>query len=97
MDGPYAFMRHPSYTGLIMTIAGALCNHATGSWLSECGALETIVGCALLLLWMSIAGAVVASLILRVPSEDDILQMTFGEEWDIWAQNVPYKLVPGIY
>ncbi|KAF5377895.1 hypothetical protein D9615_006828 [Tricholomella constricta] len=97
VNGPYAFIRHPSYTGLIMTIIGYYCNHASGSWLRECGLLETILGKLMLCVWMTIAGAVVASLLLRVSREDQILQMKFGEEWERWARRVPYKLVPGIY
>ncbi|RDB27228.1 putative protein-S-isoprenylcysteine O-methyltransferase [Hypsizygus marmoreus] len=97
VSGPYAFIRHPSYTGLILTIVGAYCNNATGSWLKECGLLETLTGKLLLLVWLSIATAVVASLLLRVPREDEILQSKFGDEWEEWAQKVRYRLVPGVY
>ncbi|KAF8074177.1 hypothetical protein FPV67DRAFT_791555 [Lyophyllum atratum] len=97
IDGPYAIIRHPSYTGLILTIVGYYCNHASGSWLKECGLLETIPGRLMLCVWSTIAAAVVASLLLRVPREDQILRMKFGEEWEMWAERVPYRLVPGIY
>lgn len=97
VTGPYAFIRHPSYTGLILTIMGAYCNHISGSWVKECGILDTVTGRALVLIWLTIAGSVIASLLLRVPAEDRILKMRFGEEWDIWARNVRYKFIPGIY
>lgn len=49
------------------------------------------------LVWIVVAGAVVASLLLRVPKEDEILKATFGEEWEEWAQRVRYRLVPGLH
>ncbi|KAF9458767.1 hypothetical protein BDZ94DRAFT_1269811 [Collybia nuda] len=97
VDGPYAFIRHPSYTGLILSIAGYYCNHASGSWVRECGVMDTIAGKVMLSIWLSIAAAVVFSLLLRVPREDKILETRFGGEWLEWAQKVRYKLVPGIY
>jgi protein-S-isoprenylcysteine O-methyltransferase Ste14 len=97
VNGPYAFIRHPSYTGLILTIAGAYCNHASGSWVRECGALETLTGKMLLSVWLSFASAVVLSLLLRVPKEDKILETKFGEEWLEWSEKVRYRLVPGLY
>ncbi|KAG6915473.1 hypothetical protein DXG01_011340, partial [Tephrocybe rancida] len=97
VNGPYAFVRHPSYVGLILTILGYYCNHASGSWLSECGLLETLVGKLMLCVWSTIAFSVIASLLLRVAPEDEILRMKFGEEWEMWATQVPYQLVPGLF
>ncbi|GLB38814.1 putative class VI-like SAM-binding methyltransferase superfamily, isoprenylcysteine carboxyl methyltransferase family protein [Lyophyllum shimeji] len=96
-DGPYAYVRHPSYTGLILTILGYYCTHASGSWLSECGLLQTMMGKLMLSVWSAIAGAVVSSLLLRIPGEDRILRAKFGAEWETWAEKVPYRLVPGMY
>lgn len=97
VNGPYGFIRHPSYTGLILTIVGAYCTHASGSWVRECGVLNTVIGRVLLFIWLAIAGAVIASLLLRVPKEDEILQRRFGEAWETWTRSVRYKLIPGIY
>ncbi|TFK63576.1 hypothetical protein BDN72DRAFT_847493 [Pluteus cervinus] len=97
VDGPYALVRHPSYTGLILNIIGACVNHVSGSWARESGALDTTLGRTIALLWMLGAGAVVLSLVLRVPKEDEILRKRFGNEWVEWAERVPYKFVPGVY
>ncbi|KAG6818585.1 hypothetical protein H0H93_003749 [Arthromyces matolae] len=97
VDGPYAFVRHPSYVGLILTILGYYCSHASGSWVSECGLLETIAGKFLLCVWSTIAVAVIASLLLRLEPEEQILRLKFGGEWDVWATQVPYRLVPGLF
>ncbi|KAG6873988.1 hypothetical protein C0995_007944 [Termitomyces sp. Mi166 len=83
VDGPYAFVRHPSYVGLILTILGYYCNHASGSWVSECGVLETILGKLALCVWSIIAISVIASLLLRIDSEDEMLRMKFGAEWEL--------------
>ncbi|KAF9255900.1 hypothetical protein L218DRAFT_1008018 [Marasmius fiardii PR-910] len=96
-SGPYSVVRHPSYTGLIMTVIGAFANHASGSWVVNCGLLETPVGKCLATVWITIAFAVTASLLLRVPREDVMLKETFGEQWADWAREVPYSLIPGLY
>jgi protein-S-isoprenylcysteine O-methyltransferase Ste14 len=43
-SGPYAFVRHPSYTGLMVTMLGMLaCMGARGSWLRACeGAIPAL-------------------------------------------------------
>ncbi|KAJ8089057.1 hypothetical protein PM082_014305 [Marasmius tenuissimus] len=96
-SGPYSVVRHPSYTGLIMTVVGAFASHSSGSWVSNCGVLETSGGKLLTIVWTFIAGAVVLSLFLRVPREDEMLRKTFGSQWTEWTRRVPYRLVPGIY
>lgn len=58
--GPYAYVRHPSYTGLVMTFAGlALWQAAPGSWIRESGVLESDVGRAFVVfaaLWNATMG-----------------------------------------
>ncbi|KAF9022792.1 hypothetical protein BDZ89DRAFT_188068 [Hymenopellis radicata] len=97
VDGPYAFVRHPSYTGMILTIVGAICSQLSGSWIAQSGLLETCVGKVLVGYWVLVASAVIVSLMLRIPREDEMLRRTFGVEWDRWSQRVPYCLVPGVY
>ncbi|THH21277.1 hypothetical protein EW146_g253 [Bondarzewia mesenterica] len=42
-DGPYRYVRHPAYSGLIMTMLGeAVIQFGRGSWLRECGWMETV-------------------------------------------------------
>ena len=47
--------------------------------------------------WLSVVSAVVLSLVLRVPNEEEILKEKFGEEWTEWAEKVRYRFVPGVY
>ncbi|KAF8648475.1 hypothetical protein AX16_006256 [Volvariella volvacea WC 439] len=98
VSGPYSFVRHPSYTGLIMSVLGAYLNHASnGSWVRECGALDWVVGKALAIFWIGVALAVVVSLVLRVENEDRMLKERFGQDWTDWTKEVPWKLVPWVY
>ncbi|KAK0448507.1 hypothetical protein EV421DRAFT_1732786 [Armillaria borealis] len=96
-EGPYAVVRHPSYTGMILTITGAICSQYSGSWLTECGLLDMWFGKVLAIYWLLVAGAVVTSLILRISVEDRLLQRKFGNEWVEWSRKVPYGLIPWVY
>lgn len=96
-DGPYSYIRHPSYTGLILMILGAFCSHASGSWISQCGPLQNPFIQVLAGFWVSVAFAVILSLLLRINREDAMLKKAFGDSWTKWSQDVPYRLVPGIY
>lgn len=96
-DGPYAVVRHPSYTGMILTIVGAMCSQATGSWVTQSGLLDMWLGKLLVGYWVLVASAVVLSLCLRTSREDAMLEKKFGDEWIEWSRRVPYSLVPGVY
>ena len=39
----------------------------------------------------------VAAFVVRTKAEDHMLEEHFGEEWRVWAKNVPYRLIPCIY
>ncbi|KAG6864699.1 hypothetical protein C0991_007803 [Blastosporella zonata] len=97
-SGAYGYIRHPGYTGAIMTIIGTLFYHGSqGSWLRESGVLDIavvryFVGLVALLLLLP------SSILLdRMYLEDKALREQFGAEWDRWARQVPYVLVPGLY
>lgn len=96
VTGPYSVVRHPSYTALIMTVIGAASIHATGSWVSECASQHPI-GRVLIAYWLLAAAAVVLSLLLRLPNEDEMLRNEFGKVWMEWQRQVPYALIPGLY
>jgi len=98
-SGPYAIVRHPSYTGLIMTILGySLCHLSGGSWLRECSglSLDGTVGRVLISMWA--AGGVFAISVIagRTNKEDTMLKNEFSD-WDHWARQVPWKLIPFVY
>jgi protein-S-isoprenylcysteine O-methyltransferase Ste14 len=97
-SGPYALVRHPSYTGIMVTMLGLLaCMGERGSWLRACeGAIPTLARKAgwaylaycMLLTWM---------LVKRTPIEDEMMKQTFGKQWDEWRGSVRYRLMPGLY
>ena len=96
-SGPYAVVRHPSYTALIMVTAGTLlCLTGSGSWLAESGIMNTLVGRLLVVAWAAEVAWIPIVMILRVNTEDDILQKEFREEWLAWSKRTPYKLIPGL-
>lgn len=92
--GPYSFVRHPSYTGALLSSAGAfLCHITAGSWLTECSGWAVNIW----IIWTMFAVIVTLSLVPRMKKEDSLLHKQFGKEWESWAERVPYRLFPGIY
>ncbi|KAI0725762.1 hypothetical protein C8Q72DRAFT_785029 [Fomitopsis betulina] len=95
--GPYAIVRHPSYSGLIMTISAfALWTAGPGSLLRESGWLATSVGKAWFWAQNSVNVYAVGSLLLRTRVEDKALKDEFGTEWESWEGEVPYKIFPWV-
>ncbi|KAJ4000448.1 hypothetical protein F5050DRAFT_1685199 [Lentinula boryana] len=98
-EGPYSYIRHPAYTGLIMTMVGeAIIQFGSGSWLRECGWTSFTafkVYATILLLQMSMISFSVAT--KRAQNEDEALKERFGEEWKTWATKTPYLLIPYVY
>ncbi|KAL4263179.1 Protein-S-isoprenylcysteine O-methyltransferase [Pleurotus pulmonarius] len=95
--GPYALVRHPSYTGAILSGVGALLVHLSrGSWVMECLDLH---GLRVRRRWICTGAAAIAALALvpRMKKEDRMLKKHFGKEWERWRSAVPYRLVPGVY
>ncbi|VDB96031.1 unnamed protein product [Peniophora sp. CBMAI 1063] len=94
--GPYAYVRHPGYTALVLNIAGLYaCELSEGSWWTEAcvwdGRLGKCVGI------MAIAATMqLATLILRVPAEDRMLHEKFGRRWEEWRSKVPYMFIPRV-
>ena len=97
-NGPYAWVRHPAYTGgALFQIGGLLWLLASGSWWSERGAGESLLWLALgffFTLWSMLFGAGIFS---RSRVEDDVLKEHFKEEWVRWAKQTPYRLIPFVY
>ncbi|KAI1790994.1 hypothetical protein LXA43DRAFT_1013980 [Ganoderma leucocontextum] len=98
-SGPYAIVRHPSYTALLAATVGILVIHfSPGSYLFESGALQAQAGVAVM---AGVWGLLVANFsrvtLMRIPREDAVMKREFGKEWDEWAKKTPYKLIPFIY
>ncbi|KAF5326287.1 hypothetical protein D9611_000463 [Ephemerocybe angulata] len=97
-SGPYAWVRHPGYTGLVCFVVGAGCCHAfEGSYLRESGVLCTPLGRALVLPGPVLMLSVGAALMMRMRREDEAMRGVFGKEWEVWARRVRWRLVPGVY
>ena len=97
-SGPYAFVRHPSYTGGLLCVVGTLMVCLTrGSWLVECTDVVPRSWKAYLTLWGAMISLGTAGLMLRMRKEDVLLKQAFGKEWEAWAQRVPCWLFPGLY
>lgn len=97
-SGPYAVVRHPGYTGILLAISGMLLMHGSeGSWVRESGAFETTVMKALTLLTGGLVATITTGLMKRMPKEDEAMHQLAGKKWDDWARRVPYKLIPWIY
>ncbi|TFY79623.1 hypothetical protein EWM64_g4392 [Hericium alpestre] len=97
-SGPYGWVRHPSYSGAILSLIGYfVCMWGPGSLLYECGWVTTVVGKAALVGMAAQLAWVASVLVWRPIQEDEVLRQEFGSQWDDWAQRVRYRLVPGIY
>ncbi|KAF8902567.1 hypothetical protein CPB84DRAFT_1846220 [Gymnopilus junonius] len=97
--GPYAFVRHPSYTGLILTHSGWVLWHiGDGSWVRESGIWSSFAGKSVVLgFFFGIICGMLYLVLMRMGNEDEALRKQFGQKWDEWAKNVPYLLFPKIY
>lgn len=95
--GPYAYVRHPSYTGVYLTLIGSTCVLlAPGTWTAEQG-VHTPFGALLLCLWLLKCTFAFRGTAVRLRAEDDLLHANFGEEWENYAKSVPFKLIPWVY
>lgn len=93
-SGPYAIVRHPSYTAAILAFAGAMIVYATrGALTYECPMgyyLWTLIWGLLLVITLVVG-------VDRCIREDELLHRTFGEEWERWSRRVRWRLVPWIF
>ncbi|KAJ6616791.1 hypothetical protein B0H10DRAFT_1948810 [Mycena sp. CBHHK59/15] len=90
--GIYSIVRHPSYTGAILSgIGAALCHLTPGSWLMECSGLvapgepwtQKIIP-----IWAVCLSIVFVALGTRMRKEDEMLKKNFGREWENWAAQI---------
>ncbi|KAF8481472.1 hypothetical protein JB92DRAFT_2822145 [Gautieria morchelliformis] len=95
-SGPYAMVRHPSYTGSTLLVAGmtlvALSPHG---YVRECGLMSTPVGW-IFLVWVMGMGYTMISLLGRGSFEDAALKKEFGVSWEAYRRSVPCRFIPGV-
>ena len=98
VSGPYAVVRHPGYTGMMLVFIGwFLLQMSRGSWVMESGLWDTMLGRMLVLGYFVLIFSTSYLLLDRMSKEDAALRGRFGTKWDDWAKNVPYSIFPGIY
>jgi len=98
-SGPYSIVRHPGYTGLLISHPGWFVWQLwEGSWVRESGLWNTVQGKFFTLSYAVIMIIGTLYLVLtRMSNEDEALRKKFGKQWEDWAKKVPYYVVPGIY
>ncbi|KAI0328964.1 ICMT-domain-containing protein [Cubamyces sp. BRFM 1775] len=97
-SGPYAIVRHPSYTGTVLrSIGTVLLVLSEGSYAVEAGWLQSVWGKAVAFGVMGYMTFISYSLVRRIPKEDAMLEKEFGPQWREWRKRTPYSLVPFVY
>ncbi|KAJ6557197.1 hypothetical protein B0H10DRAFT_1846846, partial [Mycena sp. CBHHK59/15] len=96
--GPYQLVRHPGYAGVLLTVVGVFFwNACPGSWIRECGVLDTATGKCVVFICAVLVTCIIAGLLSRMSKEDEALRDHFGEDWVHWSMEVPFKLIPWLY
>ena len=97
-DGPYAVVRHPSYTGYALMLAGpAVVFFDPRSLFAASGMGSTILGRVIAFGTVAHWVMTVSGMLRRLLREDQLLHEEFGEEWERWAERTPYRLVPYVW
>lgn len=95
--GPYAWVRHPSYTGVYLTLTGAtVILFGPGTWMADYG-LKNHLGVLFASLWLVKCLFAFRGMHSRHETEDVVLCKTFGKEWEEYASRVPHKFIPGVF
>ncbi|KAF5314457.1 hypothetical protein D9619_011939 [Psilocybe cf. subviscida] len=96
--GPYAYVRHPSYSGGVLIDLGLWpWLFLPGSWATESSISASPWFWLVLAPCLTFGVTVVPMIFGRIKAEDEILMKQFGKEWEKWAKDVPYRLIPGVY
>ncbi|KAG1775669.1 hypothetical protein EV702DRAFT_972861 [Suillus placidus] len=97
-DGPYSIVRHPSYTAFFLQYVGIIVMYGgPGSWMRQSGILQVPfmkVPAAIIFVAYTVCAWIV---IVRLAVEDKMMQRAMGEDWENWAKQVKYRLLPGVY
>ncbi|KAF4581454.1 hypothetical protein EYR40_009740 [Pleurotus pulmonarius] len=96
-EGPYTYVRHPSYTGFYLMYIGVVMEaFSPGHWLRDHG-IQNVIGLGACGLWGLQTLILFAGIWKRLDLEDAVLRREFGKDWDDWKRRVPSRLIPGIY
>ncbi|KAI0030892.1 hypothetical protein K488DRAFT_53239 [Vararia minispora EC-137] len=92
-DGPYAFVRHPSYIAVTTAVLGFILIHSSASECASAAAWYVpVMG-----VYMAEIAWVVTMLWRRGPVEDGKLREKFGREWEAYRERVPWGFIPFVY
>jgi protein-S-isoprenylcysteine O-methyltransferase Ste14 len=106
--GPYAYVRHPSYTGCWMLFFGVGLAHlgtfifvsgvVKTSDVSSCAGVETMFEFSKWLygIWLIFVMYIIYALDKRSKVEDELMKKTFGKTWVEWSDKVKYRYFPRI-
>lgn len=96
--GPYSIVRHPAYAASYPFLFGAyIAILGPGSMYEELGLWRYPLGWGVgLLFFVSLVYIGVAAA-LRTIREDKALKAEFGAQWDAWAAQTPYRLLPYVF
>lgn len=96
-SGPYAYVRHPSYTaGLAMLIGTYLVHFGANEYMTVCHIMSSPAAYLVYLWGISVAYGYVATY-RRTFAEDEVLRGRFGGVWDKYRQETPYRLIPYVF
>jgi protein-S-isoprenylcysteine O-methyltransferase Ste14 len=98
-SGPYAVVRHPSYTGTsLVNIGHDILVFAKGTVLREC-IVPSYGPWVRWIIWILVTFRSVMPFVLclRTQSEDRLLKKEFGKEWEAWAARTRYRMIPFIF
>jgi len=104
-DGPYGFVRHPGYTGLLLVCTGYAafllipgtvgreCLWAFGGGSMTPSNILWLLYPMLLIPWYI---DTLVFLIRRSWEEDALMKKMFGKEWEEWRGRVRWRVLPGV-
>ncbi|KAI0685296.1 hypothetical protein BC835DRAFT_1310074 [Cytidiella melzeri] len=96
--GPYAVVRHPAYTGMLLaTIGTLLCQSGPGSWFPQSGWYEVPSLKIFAVVWLCYTAGLPCVMLLRTSSEDRVLRRHVPKEWDAYAKRTAYKMIPYVF
>lgn len=97
-DGPYAVVRHPSYTGAwLFNLGVAISLLGPGSAYTELGLWTHPLGLVIGIAQLGIIAYIGITIALRVQKEDMALKAEFRDQWSTWARKTPCRLIPHVY
>ncbi|KAI0353697.1 ICMT-domain-containing protein [Trametes cingulata] len=96
-SGPYAYVRHPAYLGMIaLTIGVHLMQFGANGYVTVCDIVHSPAAVFVYLWWVG-APFVILSVYRRCFVEDAQLEEHFGDGWHAYRREVPYRLLPPIH